>query len=169
MRYIHEIFNNPGVLPKLVVLVYRCGYLIYFKVKLPIIRQICYLIYRLIDTIFVKILLNCDLPAPTSIGLGLKIYHPYGIIINSEDKIGKNLTIRAQSLIGNKGPAGSACPILGDNVDFGVGAKVIGNVKIGNNSKIGVNAVVTKSFPEQSVLVGVPAINIAKRNESERK
>ena len=48
-------------------------------------------------------------------------------------------------------------PELGDNVYIGPGAKVIGNVKIGNNVAIGANAVVTKSFPDDSVVVGIPA------------
>ncbi|WP_278558751.1 serine acetyltransferase [Limosilactobacillus vaginalis] len=161
MKYVKEVLNNPGLLPKIVVLIYRCGYLIYFKLKIPVIRQLCYIIYRLIDFVIVRLLLNCDLPAATPIGLGLTIYHPYGIIINSSAKIGTGLTIRAQSLIGNKGPAGSPCPVIGDNVDFGIGAKVIGDVRIGDKTKIGVNAVVTKSAPNDSILVGIPAHNIA--------
>ena len=57
------------------------------------------------------------------------------------------------------------CPIIEENVEIGAGAKIIGSVKIGKNSKIGANAVVTKSFPENSVLVGVPAKNIALEKE----
>lgn len=50
------------------------------------------------------------------------------------------------------------CPQIGNNVEIGVGAKVIGNITIADNIKIGANAVVTKSFDEEGItLVGIPA------------
>ena len=49
-------------------------------------------------------------------------------------------------------------PVIGDNLDLGIGAKVIGDVRLGNNVKIGANAVVTRSFEENNItLVGLPA------------
>ena len=49
-------------------------------------------------------------------------------------------------------------PIIGDSLDLGIGAKIIGNVTLGNNVRVGANAVVTKSFVEDDiVLVGCPA------------
>ena len=69
--------------------------------------------------------------------------------------------MRAQVMIGNKGKKDSKCPVIEDNVDIGIGAKIIGGVRIGKNSTVGTNAVVTKSFPEQSILVGAPAKNIS--------
>jgi len=47
-------------------------------------------------------------------------------------------------------------PEIGDNVYIGPGAKIIGNIKIGNNAAIGANCVVTKDVPENGVVVGVP-------------
>ena len=99
MKYVKEVLNNPGLLPKIVVLIYRCGYLIYFKLKIPVIRQLCYIIYRLIDFVIVRLLLNCDLPAATPIGLGLTIYHPYGIIINSSAKIGTGIMLISELVL----------------------------------------------------------------------
>ena len=47
--------------------------------------------------------------------------------------------------------------MIGDNVYIGVGAKVLGNIRIGNNVKIGANAVVIKDVPDNATVVGVPA------------
>ena len=60
--------------------------------------------------------------------------------------------------IGDKGDFDNRAPVIGDNVDMGVGAKIIGPVTLADNLKIGANAVVTKSCETPSaVLVGVPA------------
>lgn len=156
-----ELKQNPGLLPKLVILIYRFGYMIHFYIKIPILRQLLYILYRLIDLIFLKIFLNCDIPGSTKIGKRLRIYHPYGIIINSASIIGDDFLIRAETTIGNKGTS-NGCPIIGNNVQVGVGARIIGNISIGSGCQIGANAVVTKSFEENSILVGIPAHNIRK-------
>lgn len=89
---------------------------------------------------------------------GLRIWHYGCIIINANAKIGKNCQLHGDNCIGNKGDVDEAAPTLGDNIDVGVGAKIIGNVYIADNIKIGANAVVTKSCYEKgAVLVGVPA------------
>lgn len=87
---------------------------------------------------------------------GLVIYHPGGIVINPDAKIGKNCKLHGSNCIGNKGYE-NAAPVIGDNVELGVGACVIGNIKLGDNIFVGANSVVTHSFPEKSVLVGTPA------------
>jgi serine O-acetyltransferase len=48
------------------------------------------------------------------------------------------------------------CPVLGDNVYIGPGAKIVGAVRIGNDVAIGANCVVTKDVPDHSVVVGIP-------------
>jgi len=49
-------------------------------------------------------------------------------------------------------------PQLGDNVDVGAGAKLLGNIRIGNHVRIGANAVVVTDVPDNSIAVGVPAV-----------
>lgn len=55
---------------------------------------------------------------------------------------------------------GDDIPVLGDNVEIGVGAKVLGRIHIGNNVKIGANAVVIRDVPDGATAVGVPARNL---------
>lgn len=87
---------------------------------------------------------------------GLAIYHSGEIVVSGMSKCGKNLKLHGNNCIGNKGKDGER-PIIGDNCDMGFGAVIIGNVKIGNDVKVGANAVVNKSF-EGGILVGVPAV-----------
>lgn len=89
---------------------------------------------------------------------GLYIPHFSGVFINGNVIIGKNFTISQGVSIGvtNRGSK-SGTPVIGDNVYIGPGAKIIGNVNIGNDVAIGANAVVTKDLPPFAVAVGVPA------------
>ncbi len=97
------------------------------------------------------------------IGEGLYIQHGFATGIGAE-KIGKNCWINQQVSIGYKGKYD--CPILGDNVMVCAGAKILGKVKVGDNSIIGANAVVVKDVPPNCTVVGVPAY-IIKRDGKE--
>ena len=93
-----------------------------------------------------------------NIGKGLLIYHPGATVINGGAIIGENCILHGNNCIGNKGPAGSPCPIIGNNVEIGVGAKIIGGVTIADNIKIGAGAVVVSSFLEKGITIGgIPA------------
>lgn len=94
-----------------------------------------------------------------NIGRGLFIYHySGGIVINGNSYIGENFHLHGNNCIGNLGLGRKDCPVIGDNVMLGVGAKVLGNVKIANNVKIAAGAVVVKDVVQENcVVVGVPA------------
>ena len=94
------------------------------------------------------------------IGEGLFIQHGFATVIAAQS-IGKNCWINQQVTIGFSNT--NDCPVLEDNVTVNAGAKVIGGIKIGENSVIGANAVVVKNVPANCVVVGVPAY-IIKRN-----
>ena len=90
----------------------------------------------------------------------LKIYHCGNIVVNRGAKIGNNCKLHGDNCIGNNGIS-NKCPIIGNNVDIGVGAKIIGDVKIADNVIIGAGAIVNKSFLEEgAVIAGVPAKKI---------
>ena len=90
-------------------------------------------------------------------GEGLSIAHYGPIVVNVKSKIGKNCRIHVGVNIGEGGPNATS-HIIGDNCYLGPGAKLFGGIVLGNNIKVGANAVVNKSFPDGNcTLVGVPA------------
>lgn len=94
----------------------------------------------------------------TDIGKGFYIGHYGGIVISSLAIIGENCNIMQGVTIGASSRGKSkGVPVIGDYVYMGAGAKIIGNVKIGNHAAIGANAVVTKDIPDYGVVVGMPA------------
>ncbi len=97
--------------------------------------------------------------APNTTGPGLMIYHSGDFIwVGGACKIGRNCTLRPGVVFGRKTVKPTPDPVVvGDNVDFGIGARIIGSVKIGNNVKVGANSVVTKDIPDNAIVAGVPA------------
>lgn len=94
-------------------------------------------------------------------GTDIIIFHN-NIIINEKSKIGNNCKLHGNNCIGNNG-IDNKCPVIGDNVNIGYGAVIIGNVKINNNIIIGANSVVTKDLLESnSIYAGCPAKLIKK-------
>lgn len=91
------------------------------------------------------------------IGKGLKVYH-FNNVINSGAVIGENLHLHGCNVIGNAGNGDMRCPVIGNNVMMGAGAKVIGGVTIADNIKIAAGAVVVTSFTEPGITIGgIPA------------
>ncbi|MBP1617333.1 MAG: serine acetyltransferase [Bacteroidetes bacterium] len=88
---------------------------------------------------------------------GLKIYHYGSIIVNPKSRIGKNCTIHGNCCIGSKGTFPDDSPVIGDHVDIGQNAQILGGITIADGVKIGAGAVVTKSILEPNVtVVGIP-------------
>lgn len=116
---------------------------------------------------FSSIIFTVNIDSRTNIGAGLLLLHA------SYVNIGKNVTLGKYCILAHQNTLGPSFtieadvelsemgPVIGDHVLFGVGSVVFGNITIGSHSKIGVNAAVDKNFPENSVLVGVPARNRA--------
>ncbi|MFK4468484.1 serine O-acetyltransferase [Bacillus sp. RC252] len=155
--------NNRNPITLLVLITYRFGNWTFYKVKIPLVRQILWFFYLISDTIFVRIIGSGELPAKCKIGKGLKLPHCInGIIIHPDAIIGENVTIFHQVTIGSVHTKGNTPPKIGNGVVICSGAKVIGNIEIGDKSKIGANAVVLKNVPENATSVGNPARNILK-------
>ena len=92
-----------------------------------------------------------------SIGPGFFIDHGMGVVIGETAEIGADVTLyHGVTLGGTSLEKGKRHPTLGDRVVVGAGAKVLGAITIGADSRIGANAVVVKSVPPNSVVVGVP-------------
>ncbi len=101
-----------------------------------------------------------------NIGQGLFIDHGMGVVIGETAIVGNDVTLyHGVTLGGTSLNKGKRHPTIGDRVTIGAGAKVLGNITIGADSRIGANAVVVKSVPENSVVVGVPG-QIIKRTRA---
>jgi len=84
--------------------------------------------------------------------------HPYGIIIHSQTRIGRHVTIMQQVTLGGGKAGVNAAPIIEDHVYIGAGAKILGHVRIGCHALIGANAVITKDVPAGATAVGANRI-----------
>ena len=113
--------------------------------------------FRFIFERFVEITTGISIPVECDIGKGLRIHHFGGIIFHPSVKIGDNCTVYHEVTIGDRGGTGKAARI-GNNVLLGAGAKIIGEIEIGDNCVIGANSVVRESVPENSYVMGNPAI-----------
>ncbi|MBI5031060.1 MAG: serine O-acetyltransferase [Chloroflexi bacterium] len=100
-----------------------------------------------------------------TIGHGFFIDHGMGVVIGETAEVGKNVTLyHGVTLGGTSLNKGKRHPTIEDNVVVGAGAKILGAITVGADSRIGANAVVNKPVPPDSVVVGVPG-QIVKRKE----
>ena len=126
-----------------------------YKFENPIVRKPLSLIYKILYKL-IQILTLIELPCEAEIGKGTRIDHFGPIIISGYAKLGKNCVLRNGVTIGIKKVGENKAPQIGNNVDIGCGAVIIGDIKIGNNVLIGANSVVTKDVEENCTVVGVP-------------
>lgn len=116
---------------------------------------------------FWTVITGADIPINCIIGGGLSIPHPNGIVIHPQAKIGVNCLIHQQVTIGVSRRNNQA-PIIKGHVDIGAGAKIIGDITIGEHALIGANAVVVKDVPAYAIVAGIPAKIIGTTAEDEK-
>ena len=104
----------------------------------------------------------------TQIGPGLYIGHPYGITLNPQAVLGKNVNIHKGVTIGqeNRGSRKGA-PTIGDNVWIGVNSTIVGKIVIGNDVLIAPNSYVNRDIPSHSVVFGNPCVIKFRENATE--
>ena len=117
----------------------------------------------------VRLFTGVEIHPGAIIGPGLFIDHGMGVVIGETAVIGEDATIyHTVTLGGTSWQKGKRHPTLGDRVTVGAGAKILGPITIGSDSRVGANAVVVKSVPPNYVVAGVPGHNIA-RNTTHTK
>lgn len=130
---------------------YRLGNFFYRKKLKPLAKLVDMLVF---------LIYNSYIPSSCSIGKGSRFaYKGIGVVIHARSTIGENCLIGQNITIGGK-DGDAEPPRIGDGVYIAAGARIIGDISIGDNCKIGANAVVNKTFPANSVLAGVPAKKI---------
>ncbi len=142
------------------LVIYRFGRWRY-TIQNPWIRKPFSLLYK-ISYKWIQIITGIELPCEVSLGKNFRIDHFGGIIISGYTKFGDNVVIRQGVTIGLKNIDSPGAPIIGNNVDIGAGAKILGPITIGDNVDVGANAVVITDVPSDSIAVGVPAKIIPK-------
>ena len=165
------IDRDPAAKSKLSVI------LTYPGVKAVLFHQIAHffsvakfdLIARVISQ-FSRFLTGIEIHPAAKIGKNFFIDHGMGVVIGETSEIGDNVTIYHMVTLGGISPSINSDnqrqvkrhPTLKDNVVIGSGAQVLGPLTVGENAKVGANAVVTKDVPANAVMVGIPAKNVNK-------
>lgn len=106
---------------------------------------------------------GCIIGRGTEFGPGFVLIHSNGVVINGAVRGGENVHIEHQVTIGAEK---RQSPVIGNGVFIGAGAKIVGPVTIGDNARVGANAVVTKDVPPDTTVVGIPARPVEKRGSS---
>jgi serine O-acetyltransferase len=114
------------------------------------------LLYKILKPIC-EILTGIELPCETVVGRRFRIDHFGGIIISGDAVFGDDCVIRNGVTVGLRHTGIRGAPIIGNRVDIGAGAKILGPIHVGDDVAIGANAVVLKDVPAHSIAVGVPA------------
>ncbi len=146
------------------MLVYRFGRWRYGigsrAVLLPF--SLCYKVLKF----FSEMLLGTELPCEALVGRRLVIEHIGGIVVSGDSVFGDDCILRNGVTVGlrNRGVRGS--PHIGNRVDIGAGAKLLGPIRIGDDTAIGANAVVLCDIPANSIAVGIPARILPRKTDA---
>jgi serine O-acetyltransferase len=131
------------------MVVYRFGRWRY-RIRPRALRLPFSFLYKLLK-VFSQILTGIELPCEAIVGRRFRIDHFGAIIISGDAVFGDNCVVR------NGVTVGPRSPIIGNRVDIGAGAALLGPIRIGDDVSIGANAVVITDVPANSIAVGVPA------------
>lgn len=138
------------------MLVYRFGRWRY-TLRPALLRKLFSLVYHFLYKL-VQIVTGIELPCEVPLGRGFVIEHSGGIVVSGFASFGNDCRLRNGVVIGLSRVDEPCAPRFGDDVDIGAGAKILGDIRIGNHVRIGANAVVICDVPDNCLAVGVPAV-----------
>ncbi len=105
-----------------------------------------------------KFFTGIEIHPGAEIGRGFFIDHGMGVVIGETTIVGENVTLYQGVTLGGTGKeTGKRHPTLGDNIVVGCGARILGNIRIGNDVRVGAGSVVVRDVPEHCTVVGIPA------------
>ncbi len=147
------------------LLVYRFGHA-RFVIKNKIIRAPWTILYVILHKL-TEIFCGISIGSTARIGRRLTIEHHGCIVIHGDSVIGDDCLIRHGVTLGNTGYKDLyGAPTLGNRVQIGAGAKLLGRITVGDDAIVGANAVVTRDVAEHAIVGGVPARPIAAHSET---
>ena len=135
--------------------IYRFGRWRY-SIRPRLLRMPFSFLYKLLKPVS-EILTGIELPCEATIGRRFRIDHFGGIIISGDAVFGDDCVLRNGVTVGLRSTGQRGSPVIGNRVDIGAGAKLLGPIRIGDDVAIGANAVVITDVPSNSIAVGVPA------------
>lgn len=140
------------------ILLHRLAHWLYCR-RLPLVPRVI--------SQFSRFLTGIEIHPGATIGRRFFIDHGTGVVIGETTEIGDDVLIYQGVTLGGTGKEkGKRHPTIGNAVVIGTGAKVLGNITIGTNVKIGAGSVVVKPVPDHSTVVGVPGRVVRSRSES---
>jgi serine O-acetyltransferase len=134
-----------------------------YTIRLRWLRMPFSFVYKALKPIC-EILTGIELPCEAKLGRRFRIDHFGGIVISGDAVFGDDCVIRNGVTVGLKNTGFRGSPILGNRVDIGAGAKILGAIQIGDDVVIGANAVVLIDVVSNSIAVGVPARILPRKN-----
>ncbi|MGM3162146.1 serine acetyltransferase [Dickeya undicola] len=149
-----EVKTAGSIKSKLVILLFRLATL--YQSSNTLLKVIS-IPFVALNKVMNEWLFCVEIPHKTKIGFGLKIYHPHCIVVNADVVIGENCTLRQGVTIGsviNREGQVTKSPVLGNQVELGANAILLGDITLGDNVKVGAGTVVTKSLAAGKVVVG---------------
>lgn len=160
--------NDPAARSKLEV------FLLYPSIHARIVHILSHYLYnhklffvaRLLSQI-ARLLTGIEIHPGAKLGNSILIDHGMGVVIGETAEVGDRVVIYHGTTLGGTGKdTGKRHPTIGNDVFIGSGAKILGPINIGSNSKIGANSVVLNDVPEGATVVGVAAKVVKLKNES---
>lgn len=127
-----------------------------YTIRWRVLRMPFSFLYKVLKPLS-EIMTGIELPCEATLGRRFRIDHFGGIVISGDAVFGDDCVIRNGVTVGLKHTGTRGAPILGNRVDIGAGAKILGAIRIGDDVLIGANAVVLTDVPANSIAVGVPA------------
>ncbi|MBT9330262.1 serine O-acetyltransferase [Paracidobacterium acidisoli] len=148
-----------------VMVVYRFGRWRY-GIRPRLLRVPFSFLYKLLKPVS-EILTGIELPCEVTLGRRFRIDHFGGIIISGDVVFGDDCVIRNGVTVGLRHTGHRGSPVIGNRVDIGAGAKILGPIHIGDDVAIGANAVVITDVPSNSIAVGIPARILPRKDRNQ--
>lgn len=146
-----DFARNRDWLTRLVLVVFRYGQWTHRRTGPA--RIVLALPHRIANLLLLRLAVGCDLPPQTACGPGLRLHHAgRGVTLHRRAVLGANVTLFHDVAIGQRDNSGE--PVLDDEVVVGVGARILGPVRLGVGARVGANAVVLDDVPAGGTAVG---------------
>ena len=161
------IRSNKNKKTLIIFFIYRLGNYLYYSNINKFLKKVLLIIMKVFQVIFVELPYGIEIPFEAKIGKGLRLVHLNGIVIHPNVEIGDNCTIYHQVTIGANEHKNNYNKVakIGNECYIGAGAKILGDIVIGDKCKIGANAVLSKNLESGHTVIGINKIIF---NKSER-